>query len=64
MPANRIDAAPTYGLVLDAPGMETPSQLIFELELETEGGTNFTLRHMECSEGAANDLKRPAGKAI
>ena len=62
MPANRIDAAPTNGLVLDTPGMETPSQLIFELELE--GGTNFTLRHMECSEGAANDLKRPAGPAI
>ncbi len=41
-----------------APGMETPSQLIFELEPEPEGGTNFTLRHMECSEGAANDLKR------
>ena len=62
MPANRIDAAPTNGLVLDAPGMETPSQLIFELE--PEGGTNFTLRHMECSEGAANDLKRPAGPEI
>jgi|SaaInlStandDraft_2_1057019.scaffolds.fasta_scaffold416844_1 hypothetical protein len=38
--------------------MKTPSQLLFELETEPEGGTNFTLRHMENTDGAANDLKR------